>query len=145
MGCNMHTHIEVKKDGKWYHFAAPLVERDYALFTMIAGQGLNRAPFDMTGESGVASTYRLPDDVSEVTRECYAQDNDRFSIHDVRVLDAYETEQLQLKLNEHCNPLEKNGKGCDLERDIFRTYVNSNAISAHDGWNDVRIVCWFDN
>lgn len=144
MGCDIHAHIEVRKDYKWYHFAAPRIDRNYGLFTIIAGQRLGRAPFDMACEPGVASMRVLPDNMSEVTKVCYEQDKS-LGPHDVCVLDADGIRQLQLKLNRHYNDDDHNSKGCDLEWDVFHTYINGSSIAAHSGWDDVRIVCWFDN
>jgi len=37
MGCDIHLHIEVLIDGKWEHYSAPCIWRDYPLFTKMAG------------------------------------------------------------------------------------------------------------
>lgn len=36
MGASIHMHLEVKKDGRWLHFAAPHMYRDCQFFNLLA-------------------------------------------------------------------------------------------------------------
>lgn len=37
MGCDIHCHIEVKINGRWEHYSALDIDRDYSLFARMAG------------------------------------------------------------------------------------------------------------
>jgi hypothetical protein len=37
MGCDIHVHVEVKINGKWQHYNHPRINRNYALFSRLAG------------------------------------------------------------------------------------------------------------
>ncbi len=37
MGCDIHTHLEIKIDGKWHHDSSPSISRNYDLFAKMAG------------------------------------------------------------------------------------------------------------
>jgi hypothetical protein len=38
MGCDIHAHVELKlADGRWHHWNAPHINRNYLLFTKLAG------------------------------------------------------------------------------------------------------------
>lgn len=41
MGCDIHAHIEVRIDDKWWHYGIPNVDRHYELFGRIAGVRTN--------------------------------------------------------------------------------------------------------
>ena len=59
------------------------------------------------------------------------------------VLSADDLLRLQNHLQE-LNPYDSPMKW-DLEDSIFCTYIGGNAIARHDGWDDARIICWYDN
>jgi hypothetical protein len=143
MGCDIHVHIEVQKDGVWHHFAAPKIRRDYFLFAVIAGE---RADLLRNSDkiTPVAKVHRLPGDISLVTRVSVEQDK-RLGIHNFGVLSAADLIELQNQLyalNPHIGRT-----GCDeldLEWSIFRTFINGNTLAQHQGWDDLRVVFWFD-
>lgn len=142
MSTTMHAHIEVKKNGKWLHFAAPTVQTNYILFAAINGEQIEdlRHPERITPQ---ASIKGLPDDLSEVTKFCHEQDSESYYLHGEGALTAEDLENLQEHLWE-INEYDPKAKW-DLDTEIFRTYINGNAICAHQGWDDVRIVFWYDH
>ena len=85
----------------------------------------------------------LPADMSEVTAFCYEQDSNMCRLHGEFVLTAEDIKNLQKHLWEE-NEYDPKAKW-DLEDAIFHTYINGNTISAHQGWDDVRIIGWYDN
>lgn len=144
MGCDIHAHIEVKKDGIWHHFSTPKIERNYHLFAVIAGVRMDLAR-ENEHIRPVAKVHRLPDDISLVTKCCHEQDKS-LGIHDTGILTAHDLVMLQeelYRLNPH---VERTGiDQYDLEHSIFKTYINGNTLAQHQGWDDVRIIFWFDN
>lgn len=144
MGCNIHAHIEVKKDGQWHHFGQPNVERNYYVFSVIAGERISDCFLD--GVFPVAHIHEIPSDISFVTRVCLEQDKIRYRIHNPGVLLAEDLPELQDCLYEARPSIERTGiDELDLEHSIFRTYINGSTLAKHDGWDDLRIVFWFDN
>jgi hypothetical protein len=63
MGCDIHAHLEIKIEGKWEHYSLLRIERNYRLFTRMAG--VRRITDDVDAISGPRG---LPDDISVVTR-----------------------------------------------------------------------------
>lgn len=96
MGCDIHVHIEVQKDGVWHHFAAPKVERNYFLFAVIAGERTDLLR-DSDKITPVAKVHELPGDISLVTRVSVEQDKG-LGIHNFGVLSAADLIELQDQL-----------------------------------------------
>lgn len=143
MGTTIHAHIEVKKDNRWLHFAAPHVTQDYLLFAAINGEGLEW--FRESVKERIcpqASVTGLPDDLSEITAFCYEQDKASCKLHGEGALTTEDLIRLQAHLKEINDSIYDK---YDLEEHIFRTYINGNAIASHQGWDDVRIVFWYDH
>lgn len=129
MGRDIHTHIEVKLHNKWLHYSAPSVPRVTDLYNML-----------INGDYDTS----LPGDASEITRLSHEQDNKRYVIHDLRVIPAESLEDLQVKFSQsQCG--RNYSLDTDLEHSIFRTYINGNSLAEHQGYQDLRIICWFDN
>lgn len=143
MGTTMHAHIEVKKDGKWLHYGCPDVSRDYLVFACVDGTRKNSfkdsAPSSYDRIRPVCGIHELPDDMSEVTSVCLEEDRD-CGLKGFGVIYAPEIAALQKELKE----LMPSGLN-DLEEDIFKTYIAGGSIAAHKGFEDVRIVFWYDN
>lgn len=143
MGCDIHVHIEVreKSTGIWHHLAAPRVSRSYVLFAIMAKCG-------RCGEvKPIASNRGLPDDITFVTRN----DRERWGRdgHSDSWLGCDEIEILRSRLQAE---IEHRGWKYDhlqhdLEWGIFHTYLHGNALTSLDdtGYDDVRLVFWFDN
>lgn len=61
MGCDIHSHFEVKINGKWEHYSTPDINRNYRLFEKMAGvRG--------SVSNAIAPPKGLPDDISLVTK-----------------------------------------------------------------------------
>ena len=92
-----------------------------------------------------ASVKGLPADMSDVTEFCYNQDKEHYYLHGEGALSADDIYNLQ----EHLFALHADEPHCklayDLEESIFHTYVAGSSISRHLGWDDTRIVFWYDN
>jgi len=146
MGCIIHVHIEVKKDGVWHHFGAPTVNQNYELFAVIAGERLDDfRDSERQKIRPVAKIHSLPEDISLVTCISYEQDKG-LGIHNIGVLTADDLIKLQDQLYE-LNPW-VDRTACsklDLEWSLFHTFINGNILADHQGWDDLRIVFWFDN
>lgn len=141
MGANIHAHIEVSKNHQWAHFAAPAVARHYTLYNLIAG--IRDNPAD--NNPPVCKHFGLPDDISPVTRICHEQDAG-YGLHHEGVLDADDIRELQDRLYDIHPETRRTGiDPLDLESSIFHTYIAGNCIASHQGFDDVRIVFWFDN
>lgn len=139
MGTTMHAHIEVRQNGRWLHYANPNVPQNYVLFDMIAGVR-NEDPDIIP----VASFHSLPGDMSDITRACWEYDRNMFRAHNTGILTSDDLTKLQHNLTAYA----ENHSWCvdmDLEHVIFRTYINHGSIAAHVGFDDSRIVFWFDN
>ena len=141
MATTMHAHIEYRtKDGDWLHYAAPDVKADYRLFSIVAG-----IRSETTGiRRPLAAPRGLPPDLSEVTRISYGLDKDNGSLKGETWLGADEFVRLQERWNE-LNPglgsLEK-----DFEETVFSTYgPGGTAIATHNGFEDARVVFWFED
>lgn len=144
MGTTMHAHIEVKKNGRWFHFAAPIVPQNYFFFAVVNGEGLEYfRPSVREIIHPIASINELPNDMSEVTEFCYNQDKESFHVHGEGVLLAPDLRGLQYHLWD-ANEYDPKGKW-DIDEVFFRTYINGNSIILHQGWDDVRVIFWYDH
>lgn len=143
MGANIHTHIEVKLNGKWEHFAAPDVTRDYRLFAAISGERAVDIP--LGNRPRAVSRHRgVPEDASLVTRICLDQDRG-LGIHGFGWLEVGEIVRLQDELYRVRPEVVRTGiDELDLEYSIFRTYICGGTIAGHTGFDDVRIIYWYD-
>lgn len=140
MGTSISAHIEVKKDGQWYHFGNPIVEQNYQLFALINGVRNDR--FQILRP--VAKINRLPDDMSFVTRACVEQNKPY--VYSPCVLSSKDLEELQDRLYQLNPGVRRTGiDELDLEYSIFRHYVNGSSLADHPGWDDLRIIIWYDN
>lgn len=141
MGQNIHMHIEVKHDGRWQHYAAPHVARNYTLYGLL---GSERALEDV--EPLRALKVGVPVDASEVTSACLDMDRQDYGpgvYRNARWLDADGIVKLQAAWH-LANP-GKTPQETDLESTVLHTYISGNAIAAHYGFEDVRLIWWFDN
>lgn len=129
MGRDMHAHIEVKYNGDWYHYAAPSVDRDRSLFDLFVAHG-------RTGD--------IPHDASIVTKRCYELAKRRYDPRNICVVQAEKLQALQDALHDaYGEP--RNVSPHDFEYNIFCTYVDEGTLAEHSGFDDLRVVCWFDN
>ena len=136
MGCDIHLHIEVKIQGKWLHYGCPMVDRRYDAFAYMA----NVRNYDDI--EPISYPKGLPEDVSEMTRFCYAQDEDHYSLHGMSWLDKAQIELLEEWFKEQV----AGGGWQDFNYHFIRTYLCGNGLTCNiKGVDDVRLVFWFDN
>lgn len=135
MSTTIHLHIEVLKDGQRQHFSATDPSTDNVFLDLIAGIRGNIPP--------LVVPRGLPGDMSGMTSYCYSLDEKNFHPHHRGWLSSEEVATLQRRLNE-LQP-EKSMLEKDLEEAYLHCYISDNAISAHRGFDDSRIVFWFDN
>lgn len=129
MGRDMYAHIEVKYNGDWHHYAAPSVDRDKRLFDLFVARG---------------QTSDIPYDASVVTKHCYELAKRRYEPRNVCVVRSGKLPALQDAIHDaYGEP--RNIARHDLEYNIFRTYVDEGTLAEHSGFDDLRVVCWFDN
>jgi len=136
----MHTHIEYKTaDGRWLHYAAPHVKADYRLFSLIAG-----VRNDTNMVRPIVPPKGLPENLSEITAACLAQDRDMYHLHHETWLSADEFIELQKLWN-----ITNQGQSLldlDFEESVFRCYgPGGSALASHNGFEDMRAVFWFDD
>lgn len=136
MRCDIHAHVEIKIDGKWEHYAALSVERDYTLFSKIAGVRDELEP--------VVPPKGLPEDMSFLTRydwEEYWQ-YDGHSCGWLTGAEAHEVEEWYKMIHGFQHPAKPWGY-------VFGTGFNHFAfekdVARFPRWTDVRVVFWFDN
>lgn len=145
MGTSIHMHIEVKDpQGQWHHIQAPHIYRDYVFFDLLAGVWGKYKP--------VAPVRGLPEDASWLTQELYRQDSEDYKLHHATWLNSEELVTLQERLTDIATSEKVRYGGGDtrqskrdLEDDYFHLYLRGNAVSRHQGWEDVRLIAWFDN
>ena len=105
-------------------------------FDLVAGLSGNLSP--------IVPLKGLPDDMSGLTMECYLLDaKDYMRLHHQGWLSSEELHVLQkrlIKLRSKTSPWET-----DLEEAYFHCYIRGNAVSSHKGFDDSRLVFWFDN
>lgn len=142
MGCDIHLHIEIRVAGKWHHYSAPSIARNYELFNILAGVRHN--PDD---PDPIIPPRGLPEDMTEVTRMDmdgfgkYGHHASWFGLPEICKLTDWLTEQGGFKM------------GMDLEHHILHCYLFRNSFAGvlkypqddHHGVEDVRFIFCFDN
>lgn len=125
MGCDIHAHTEIKVNGRWEHYRAPCISRDYALFSMMAGVRTWAGAPDP-----IAEPRGLPEDASVTTKldsESYGKDGHTHSWLSLTEMEAVERFFFG-----------------GLFGFFFGDWVGDRA-----GWpsavEDARVVFWFDN
>lgn len=146
METTMHAHIEVKKNNKWMHYGCPDVTRNYLVFACV--NGMRKGEFSDRPEiyeriCPVARVDRIPGDISEVTRLCLESDSGDYQLKGFGMLDSDDLYRLQNLLWSF--PGKYGDPDFDLEGGIFKTYINGGSIMDHRGFDDARVLFWFDN
>ena len=145
MGCDIHPHVEVKINGRWEHYNAPNVLRNYRLFAKMAGVR-NYPDFEITP---ICEPRGLPGDASTVTK--FSADRDGCDGHSHSYLTADEFAQLVGWYEDEGHyPGEKVGAFWfeDQFGFLFGNSIAGFAKYPSDrppGLEDVRVVFWFDN
>lgn len=132
MGCDIHLHVEILRNGRWLHWSIPRVERSYQLFERMAGVRGDR-------DRAIAEPRGFPErGVSEPTSLDFA----------TMVGDAHSTSWLNSR---EIVILEKEFPHFDKEIGYLFGNGVTGFINGDDseyralGVTDVRIVFWFDN
>lgn len=124
MGCDIHCHSEVKIAGVWHHLNEIDVNRNYRLFSMLAGVRLHP---DVPQQFPVRG---IPDDATVVTRMQFDSWGD--DAHTPSWISAEEVR----KVHDHFHVL------------IFGYFLGWNWMDEDlkaKGVEDARVVFWFDN
>lgn len=140
MGCDIHLHVEIKINGKWEHYSTPYIDRSYWLFSLMAGvRSGTESPRPISEPRG------LPEDISVVTKldnDCWGRDG-----HSHSWLSATEAGNVQGCWEK------RGGKGHPplfgyLFGNDIDTYLRHPVYGKHLknlGYEDARVVFWFDN
>lgn len=140
MGCDIHVHVEVKIKDKWEHYSVLHIGRSYSLFAKMAGV--------RGGETPISQPRGLPQDISVVT----AFDNAEWGVdgHSHSWLSAVEAGEVQRWYEEQCGELDFSRP--PLFGYLFGNYIDSYVKYPEDGkhlrelgYEDARVVFWFDN
>lgn len=110
MGCDIHLHIEIKLNGKWEHYGCPSIDRNYRLFTKMAGIK------NYTGITPIAQPKGLPEDLTIITQFDAKDWED--DAHDSSWLNKEEIVQLSDFLDILSKAEKKQSIRYDLEQDI---------------------------
>lgn len=150
MGCDIHLHSEVKRNGKWEHHSEVKIERNYALFAKMANvrnwAGAKPPIVPISQPKG------LPEDATELTKlhsEQYGVDG-----HSHSWLSAKEISELHKWLQDESIPKEWFRKDpWRFEHENFPYFMGNHLNGFFDypedwdryGVEDVRHVFFFDN
>jgi hypothetical protein len=137
MGCDIHMHIEIKLDGRWEHWGAPHISRNYRLFSFLAG-----ARKQPDWPEPISPPKGLPDNLSTVTRFAWEQEKDDGGVNRMSWLNKDEIVRLE-------NWWLENAPADDralFEVKCLGTYLLGNTFGApKEPIQDVRFVFWFDH
>jgi len=139
MGCDIHAFLEMKVDGKWLQYAPIDMQRNYALFSKMAGVRGHVEPID--------TPRGLPKNVSEVVqlhRDRWGRDG-----HSDSWLSAKEISEL-------AEWADMNSIRIGYFEDKFCTFSMYFFGNTIESWikyrseypafvEDIRLVFWFDN
>lgn len=135
MGCDIHAHSELKINGKWHHMSELDIDRNYMLFTKMAGVR------NYDAEIPISEARGIPKDVSELTKflcDDYGSDG-----HSHSWLSSKEIKELIIWAEK------------ELKWDAFDSSNQFGYLcgNGYDDWKpgdikgleDFRFVFWFDN
>lgn len=150
MGCDIHLHSEVKRNGKWMHHSEQKVERNYPLFAKMGEQSRNDS-----GIIPISKPKGIPEDATELTKmhvEKYGVDG-----HTHSWLNAKEISELHKFIKDPDNPKEwfhgRYGDRLMWSHDNLPYFMGNHLSGFFDypedwgdtGIEDVRYVFFFDN
>lgn len=149
MGCDIHFHSEVKRNGKWEHHSEAKIERNYALFAKMANvrNWASARPI-----VPISQPKGLPEDATELTKlhsEKYGIDG-----HSHSWLNAMEISGLHKWILDKANPSQWFGDSpWQWEHENLPCFMGNHLngfIDYPDDWadygvEDVRYVFFFDN
>ena len=144
MSTTLYAHIEVKFEGRWEHFAACSVYKNYLLSAAINGTRADNLAAGREIPKPAAGRTGIPADATAVTKACIAREVGPEPAN-ACVLDAEQIQEVQDEMYRVRPEVKKTGiDQFDFEHSVFHTYINGNAIAAHTGFEDVRMICAFD-
>lgn len=144
MGCDIHAHFEIMLNGTWHHYSKPNLERNYLLFSKMAGvRNSEHRPI-----VPICQPKGLPNDMSVITRfEAVEMGPDG---HSHSWFNAEEIKEI-----------------IEFHVEIAKGWCATDAMVEHDQWKylcgggwksfkkyrgsypasiqDIRLVFWFDN
>lgn len=137
MGCDITAHVEIKVNGEWYHWNHPKIDRWYDLFARMAG---------VRGDAEPISLPRgVPDDASFTTK--LHRQHDEGDAHSDSWLTAEEVASLQGWIRSR--PYTANN--VSVESQVGYIFGNGWDFKKYgyegcpEGFEDARLVFWFDN
>lgn len=148
----MNAHIEVKKGGRWLHYANPSIREGrnermlYACINGTCGTDCMLKDYVHPLVARVRKENALPDDMSDVTRLCLSYDEQNRSPYNWGMLDSTGIRFLQKELIRIRGLLKGSWMYDDWCWDVeefFHTRINGRPLAEHEGFEDSRIVFWF--
>lgn len=146
MGCDIHFHVEVKINGRWEHYAAPNVWRNYTLFEKLAG-----VRGDMS--EAIAKPRGIPKDATTLTKFCYKDMG--MDAHTPSWISAKEIYDIEKYAKNYWSwPPPRNSVFPQWNwEDVLHCYLLGNGFAGFyefesdrpEGLEDLRFVFWFDN
>lgn len=143
MGCDIHMHIEVKINGKWEHYGAPNITRNYTMFGMLAGvRNQDVEP--------ISQPKGFPYDASVLTTLEYMEDYG----HTPSWLSSEEMAEFSRRWSAYGKSIGGKFQDYDLEHSVLHSYLHGNGFCDHviyedgylpDGIEDTRLVFWFNS
>lgn len=138
MGCDIHAFVEIKINNAWYLFNQPCIDRCYPLFTKIAG--VRRRNDDIVQITPVRG---LPDDVAFATKFCSEyQGSDG---HNHTWLTSAEAGEVQEWYLQRFRKDQLFGWLFGNNIDSYVRYPRDGHKLHSLGFQDARVVIWFDN
>lgn len=143
MGCDIHLHVETKINGKWEHYAHPFISRCYDLFARMAGVRAYEKNTIFIPPRG------MPDGVSFPTYFDYkrwgddAHDLSWLSAEEAGVIQEWYEKELRPDIKLYHPPLFGYLYGNNI--DSYIKYPEDGAHIRKLGYEDARVVFWFDN
>ncbi len=165
MGCDIHTHLEIKVASRWHHYSSPSIIRNYDLFTKMAGVRSGGSPI-----VPISMPKGLPEKLSVVTKIDY--ENWGLDAHSTSWFNAKEIKQLiDFHIRYTCNVPDHIPESQEdryiAEKSRTNSKIRKHAYEVRSSWGyvfgcyisdfvenreelpkklqDIRLVFWFDN
>lgn len=141
MGCDIHAHVEVEIDGRWEHYSALDIPRNYRLFTKLAGV---RSRGDDGDPTPISKPRGLPDDLTTVTR--FSVDSWEGDMHSASWITGKEADEVERWFNEtkqHERVYPAEPFGYLFGNGFAKPYSRDPNCTKRLG--KIRVVFWFDN
>lgn len=133
MGCDIHLHVEGKRNGEWLYLGHPNLDRNYLFFGLLSGVRMSvDEPFPIVKQS----LDELPQDVTSQTKMFY--DQHRNDWHNLGVCDL---EQISQAFDAMKN-FDRRSEGFVSGRDHnwHRKYRDGDIL-----FEEYRFIFWYDN